>query len=371
MLRVMIVDDEELSIKRLKRLLTESGRLESCHTFINPVEAYVFAEENAIDVAFLDISMPEINGMSLSIMLKKINPSIHIVFATGYDHYAVQAFDVNALDYLLKPVTAHRLEQTLGKIPVRAATAREQASLHIRMFNGLHIYAESSSEPLKFRSPKTEELFAFLIYKRTASRDEIVETLWSDLEPKKAWKNLNSTLYYLRRAISDSGAGLSIHSTREEIKLTESDVDCDLYLFERLLKEIRQAPMDSAGQITQAEALYTGALLKGKAYDWSVDKARGLERHYIELMEIAASYELAGRQPQNALHYFGEIVRLDPIREDIYFEMIKLLSELGRSHEAVRSYRRMEEHLQLELGIKPDRRLTEFVERLYTGLAEQ
>jgi DNA-binding NarL/FixJ family response regulator len=133
MLRAIIVDDEEISVNRLMRVLSESGEIENCHAFLNPLEAYEFARTNPINIAFLDISMPEINGMRLSNLLLDLDASLDIVFVTGYDHYAVQAFDMDALDYIMKPVTAQRVSKTLDKIRKRhqhTATAPSMVFRH-------------------------------------------------------------------------------------------------------------------------------------------------------------------------------------------------------------------------------------------------
>lgn len=116
MLRTIIVDDEELSVKWLKNVLTECGEVEISHTFMKPLDAFEYVKANPIDVAFLDISMPEINGMRLSGLLNELDASIDVVFVTAYDDYAVRAFELSALDYLMKPVTAERLSITLDKI---------------------------------------------------------------------------------------------------------------------------------------------------------------------------------------------------------------------------------------------------------------
>ncbi|MGQ7889785.1 response regulator [Paenibacillus sp. WC2504] len=123
MLRAIIVDDEELPMKLLKKLLSDSGEIEICHTFLNPHQAYEFVKENPIHIAFLDISMPEMDGLQLSNLLLGTDASIDVVFVTAYDDYAVQAFDMSALDYLMKPVSAPRLSKTLDKIIKRQRSA--------------------------------------------------------------------------------------------------------------------------------------------------------------------------------------------------------------------------------------------------------
>ncbi len=84
--------------------------------FFSPLEAYEYVKTNKIDIAFLDISMPEINGISLSSLLLDLDATIDVVFVTAHDNYAIQAFEVSALDYLMKPVTAQRLAKTLDKV---------------------------------------------------------------------------------------------------------------------------------------------------------------------------------------------------------------------------------------------------------------
>jgi two-component system LytT family response regulator len=131
MLQAIIVDDEELSVNRLKRILSESGEIEICHTFLNPLEAYEYVKRNPIHIAFMDIYMPEIDGMRLSSLLNDLDASIYVVFVTAYDDFAVQAFDMSALDYLLKPVTAQRMSKTLDKILKRHRSVAARPSLDV------------------------------------------------------------------------------------------------------------------------------------------------------------------------------------------------------------------------------------------------
>jgi len=128
MLRAMIVDDEELPMKLLKQILSESGEIEICHTFLNPHQAYEFVKTNPIHVAFLDVSMPEMDGLKLSELLLELDASIDVVFVTAYDDYAVKAFDMSALDYLMKPVSTQRLSKTLNKIIKRHRIATSELS---------------------------------------------------------------------------------------------------------------------------------------------------------------------------------------------------------------------------------------------------
>ncbi|WP_103105503.1 response regulator [Brevibacillus reuszeri] len=355
MLRAIIVDDEELSVKRLKKILSDNDLIDIRETFQNPLDAYEYAKNNKIDLAFLDISMPEINGMKLSSLLRESYRELDIVFVTGFDEYAVQAFDMSALDYLMKPVSALRMSKTLDKLRARHRIEKATPSLAVQLFNGLKIYWKGQEEQsIKLRSPKTEELFAFLIFKGTVSREEIIDTLWRELEHEKALKNLNSTLYYIRKAIGTSEVGECIQAGRNEIRIDKSVVSCDLYEFEQVMKQIRLQPYARADLLERIEVLYTGPFLNGKAYEWASEKTRRLEQEYISLLEVAARSHLNQNQLHKSLHYFLEILRVDGLREDISHEIILLYIELGRKNDAIRQYRLLEETLQQELGTQPD-----------------
>ena len=112
-MRVFLVDDEALAVKRLSRMLTATGRVEIAGSATDPVEAVQAVLNAKPDVLFLDIEMPGMSGFE---MLAKLNPQPVIVFTTAYDRYALQAFGVNSIDYLLKPIEQAQLDRALDKI---------------------------------------------------------------------------------------------------------------------------------------------------------------------------------------------------------------------------------------------------------------
>ena len=113
MIRAYVVDDERLAVQRLSRLLSETGRVIVAGSSVDPQEALGALRNADIDVVFLDIQMPEMNGFEL---IEHLDREIPIVFTTAYDRYALEAFAVNSIDYLLKPVQAERLDKALDKL---------------------------------------------------------------------------------------------------------------------------------------------------------------------------------------------------------------------------------------------------------------
>jgi two-component system, LytTR family, response regulator len=112
-IRAFLVDDEPLAVKRLAALLARTGRVEVAGASTDPVDALAALSEHHVDVLFLDIQMPGMTGFE---MLGMLDPQPLVVFTTAFDQYALQAFEVNSIDYLLKPVGEPQLARALDKI---------------------------------------------------------------------------------------------------------------------------------------------------------------------------------------------------------------------------------------------------------------
>jgi len=132
-MRVYLVDDERLAVERLTRLITATGRATIVGSATDPEVALEFLRGHPVDVLFLDIQMPGLTGFEL---LERLDSEIAVVFTTAYDRYAIEAFGVNSVDYLLKPIEPERLDKALDKLarfagqprPDIRALARELAA---------------------------------------------------------------------------------------------------------------------------------------------------------------------------------------------------------------------------------------------------
>jgi two-component system, LytTR family, response regulator len=112
MMRAYLVDDESLAVKRLTRMLQATGRVDIVGSTNDPQTALEFLRAHPVDVLFLDIQMPGLTGFEL---LNRLDAQPMVIFTTAYDRYALEAFDVNSIDYLLKPIEPERLARALDK----------------------------------------------------------------------------------------------------------------------------------------------------------------------------------------------------------------------------------------------------------------
>jgi len=103
MMRAYLVDDEELAIARLRRLLDATRRVTIAGSSTDPRDALAFLRTHDVDVLFLDIQMPGLTGFEL---LERLDRQPLVIFTTAFDRYALNAFDANSVDYLLKPIEA-------------------------------------------------------------------------------------------------------------------------------------------------------------------------------------------------------------------------------------------------------------------------
>ncbi len=128
-LRALVVDDEQLAREELSYLLAQVGGVSVVGEATNGIEAIGLIEDLTPDVVFLDVQMPGMNGFEVARQAISRQAAAEIVFVTAYDQYAIEGFQVNAVDYLLKPVDAHRLEQALQRTRRRLQSDRPTATL--------------------------------------------------------------------------------------------------------------------------------------------------------------------------------------------------------------------------------------------------
>jgi two-component system LytT family response regulator len=113
MLRAYLVDDESLAIERLERLIERVGGVHIVGRANDPAQAIEFLNRETVDVLFLDIQMPGMNGFEL---LSRLTAQPLVIFTTAYDEYALRAFEVNSIDYLVKPIEPEQLARALKKL---------------------------------------------------------------------------------------------------------------------------------------------------------------------------------------------------------------------------------------------------------------
>jgi len=113
MINCIIIDDEPKAIELLEMYVSKTSSLNLLHSFNNSVDAVSYIQENKVDLIFLDINMPDLNGIDF---LKSISVKLMVIFTTAYSEYAVESYNLEAVDYLLKPILFPRFLKSISKV---------------------------------------------------------------------------------------------------------------------------------------------------------------------------------------------------------------------------------------------------------------
>lgn len=325
MIKAMIVDDEQLSIDKLEKLLRDSGLASVAGRFTEPLEALEFLKENQMDVAFLDIEMPDMDGIELAGHIMDLQRETHVVFVTAYNQYAVEAFRLNALDYLMKPVTAERLAETINRIRGGNGLPEHSEAIHVRCFGRFSVRA--GKEGVKFRTEKAEELLAFLIDKRDrfVSRREILDNLWEDFDGDRALTNFNTTLHYVRKALRAYGIGIQISYDRGGYRFNLEALPCDYLEFSAFVERDEAVSPKNIQEYEEMAGLFTSEYLSGWEYGWVERKRLLLEEQFMRLLLAMVEYYQGTRDYQQGIDWLKAGLARRPLHREVNYRLVELL----------------------------------------------
>ena len=193
-MRAIAVDDEKYMLENLQEAVSASSDVEAVEAFSSCSAALAYAAENPVDIAFLDINMRGIGGLGLAEKLLEMQPRCKIVFCTGYEEYAVSAFQLHVSGYLMKPITPEAVQKEIDH--VKGIKAAEKL-LTIRCFGNFEVFY--NGEILPFRRKKAKELLAVLIDRNGAGMT--AKQICAILFPENTDDTRNAA--YLRQLVLD------------------------------------------------------------------------------------------------------------------------------------------------------------------------
>lgn len=369
-MKAILIDDEPLALQYLERQLLKISGIEITGKFTDPVIGRNEILRGKVDVVFLDISLPEINGIQLAEQILEKKPGINIVFITAYHDYAVQAFELNALDYVLKPVRADRLLRTIERIQERIRTGSGQNKtsatdgwIYLSVFRQLS--AGSPGGPLTavhWRTAKAQELFLYLLQHRgqVVRKSILIELLWPEYEPDKVFPQLYTTVYHVRKTLSRFGEHFQITSAMEGYVLNIHRVLLDAEDWESRLASAGPLSSESVDDYLEIMKLYTGDYLQEYDYWWSES-----ERHRLKRIWLSYSFQMAdwlcseGNAEKAAAVYIG-ICDRQPQAEEAHWALMKIYASMGKQPSVNRQYNALTSILMDELGVTPSVSITEW-----------
>ena len=242
-MQILAVDDEKLELSALMRALTEVFPGETINGFQKTGEVKEFLKKcqegnHAVDYAFLDIKLRGITGIELAKQIKLMFPETKIIFCTAYSEYALEAYRVYAMGYLLKPVKAEDIRNTLRNMDknwveqnLQGKSARKK-EIKVQTFGNFDVFVDG--KPMNFERSKGKELFAYLIDRKGASvtTAEIAGILFEDRVYDRNLKSqTNVIMNSLKADLKREGIEDLYIKTWNHLAIDVSRIHCDAYDF--------------------------------------------------------------------------------------------------------------------------------------------
>lgn len=226
-MKLLLVDDEPLVLKSLYRETKEACPDAEIICADCGKKALEIIEQENIDVVFLDVEMPDINGLVLCRKMKEQEPKLNVIFVTGYSEYAVEAAQEYFSGYFLKPVSAEKIKEGLEHLryPVH-----NQKGFYIQCFGQFGVFYDGKR--VSFARSKTMELLAYLIDLRggVANTMELCEVLWPDEIITGVQKSyLRNLVSDLRKTLQKYGAEDAFKKQFNSFGIDPSKIKCDYY----------------------------------------------------------------------------------------------------------------------------------------------
>ena len=256
-MRIFAIDDEPGMLELMCREIKKAAPNADVQGFSYPGALLKAARAASPDAAFIDIRMPDMDGVELASQLKTIVPRINIIFATGYSDFKAEALDLRASGYILKPVSADDIRRELGQL--RYAPLQEtKKRIRFQYFGNFEVYADG--RPLCFRRSKTKEVLAYLVDSRSlCSNAEIAVALWDNDVSASYLRNLRKDL---TDTLSDVGCEDILIRQWDKMGIDQQKVSCDFY--------------DWLGADPAARGSYWGDYMR--QYNWAEHTRRRLEQ---------------------------------------------------------------------------------------------
>ena len=232
-MNILAVDDESLLLWQLTEELSKVFSKEDIHGFDEADDALDYVRKSTdegkpLDFAFLDIKLRGANGIEVAKEIKDIYPETKIVFCTAFSEYAMDAFGVYAMGYLLKPVTADMIRSVLEHMNIKWEDKEPDKQIRVQTFGNFEVFV--NGRQLFFEREKAKELFAYLVDRRGASvtNTEIALMLWED---DTKVRNVGTIMSSLRKTLKEAGVESVLVKARNHTAIDKEKIQCDLYDF--------------------------------------------------------------------------------------------------------------------------------------------
>ena len=359
MIKAIVVDEEWYNLEEISELIEKTGAFQVAGKYQNPLKALEELKHIKPQVVFIDIELPEMDGITLAEKLLELNSAMIIVFITSYNEYAVQAFDLNAIDYILKPIKEDRFNRMVERIKNEINIRKQYTSktLKIKTFGELSVTI--GELPVKWQRTKAKELFAYLLmyHGNYVHKEKIIENLWPEYEPEKALQILQTSVCKIRNLFSQIKNIVRLEYSSNGYCLIIEEGECDYFQVEAALSNYKKDDPAAYDIVEKASILFGNGFLIEEGYLWSIRKDQQLrEGLHTALIEIMNTFNDKVCKKET-IRLLKAITKLVPFDENYNYILIKIYQETKNNVAAFNHYQWLEKTLQEEYDTLPSERI--------------
>lgn len=372
-MKAILVDDEIIALEVMANALEPYDDVEIVGIYTDPAQAIKASEIIEPDVVFLDIELGEKNGILVAGEFKSKSKSPEIVFVTAYSEYAIEAFELNAVDYLLKPIQKSRLERTIERLRTTIGENQnedidgEVEGLILESF-GAFVVTDHRGNNLKWRTKKSKELFAYLwVHKdKPLPKDALIEEIFYDKELEKATTLLHTSIYQLRKNLEKLGYKDAVIFRNDSYQLNLS-IESDL---EEMLLILNSNIIDDKNAKKIIDN-YKGEFLEKEGYSWAIPMQQMYNSLVTEYLTQYATKKLSRGEATVQLRLSLEhLYDLDPYNDKIAMLAIEYFSQADRITCLEKFYKNYCTNLWEEMELKPSQETVEYYEKCMKGKSD-
>ncbi|SFE74660.1 Two-component response regulator, SAPR family, consists of REC, wHTH and BTAD domains [Paenibacillus algorifonticola] len=380
-MKVILIDDEPVMHLIMRKMLAKYAELQIVGAFADTHAAADFLAKNTdVELAFVDISMPGDNGLTFASRLDQVGCKTQIVFVTSHKDYAVDAFELSVLDYLVKPVTQERLERTIHRALEGRKRAEDSQTANAQTQNANRVSITALGDfsvrnergRVKWISSKSVELFAYLLLNRgrRISRARLVADIFAGMTSVNAEKYLNTTVYQLRKSLEPLALRDAIRSENDGYALELADAMIDFEEFERQASKFKRIDAANMEDALNAERLYTGDLFGSKAYVWAIHETDRLAELYTSFVKNVVEALLVLSNTAAASKLLLKLYAQNPLDESVLSLLLRKHAQDGNKKGLTAQYIDYVRLIKKELGIRPSKALLLLYDSLVSELSD-
>lgn len=357
-MKAVLIEDELPSLDLMERMVKKNEHLELAGAYTDPNRAFADIVRLSPDVVFADVEMPGVSGMELARRIRAYDENIQIVFVTAHSEFAVEAFQVNAVNYILKPVTEEDLNVTVNRLMRnrrRIPAGPKENRNRILTLGSFEAYGDFAGRKLRWPTAKVRELFACFVAagKKPLEKWQLCERLWPQSPPQKAEHSLHSAVSRMRNALRREGVPPDLSYGQGMYWMDLGGFSCDAWELEEFLGNSPEVCDANITSFQQTLSLYRGDLFKTEDYVWCLGSREKLKSLYLGGLKKVGRYEMEKEDYGRAEKYLQKALRADPLAEETAARLLEVYYRTGQKEKLVHCFQVLRQRLGEELGIAP------------------